>query len=54
MIAAILANVNRDTKKRPEPFTIDDFIPGKQILPEQVVDKNEAILKALSVAIRRT
>lgn len=27
MIAATLANVNRDPKKRPAPFTISDFMP---------------------------
>ena len=23
---ALLANINRDDKKRPQPFTIDDFM----------------------------
>jgi hypothetical protein len=27
-IAAVTANVHRDTKKRPEPFTAADFGPG--------------------------
>lgn len=27
MLAALLANINRDTKKRPKPFTADDFMP---------------------------
>jgi hypothetical protein len=26
-ITALLANVNRDTKKRPQPFSIADFMP---------------------------
>jgi hypothetical protein len=27
LLAAILANQNRDPKTRPEPFTPDDFTP---------------------------
>lgn len=27
-ICAMLANINRDEKKRPEPFTLMDFLPG--------------------------
>lgn len=27
LLAMILANANRDTKKRREPFTLDDFMP---------------------------
>lgn len=29
-IMAILANVNRDAKRRPKPFTADDFSPYGQ------------------------
>lgn len=25
--ASLLANIHRDTKKRPEPFTAEDFMP---------------------------
>jgi hypothetical protein len=31
LLAALLtltANVNRDTKKKPQPFTVDDFMPN--------------------------
>lgn len=27
MIAALIANVNRDTKKRSEPYDVEDFFP---------------------------
>lgn len=27
MICSLLANINRDSKKREEPFTTDDFLP---------------------------
>lgn len=33
-ICAVIANVNRNTKKRPEPFTEEDFIP-KFDVPEK-------------------
>lgn len=26
-IASILANANRDTKKQPKPYTLQDFLP---------------------------
>ena len=34
LIAMILANANRDTKKRREPFTLEDFMPkaAEQVL----------------------
>lgn len=28
MIAALIANVNRDPKLRPEPYDVDDFFPS--------------------------
>ena len=27
MIAALIANVNRDSSKRPQPYDVDDFFP---------------------------
>lgn len=28
LICATLANINRDAAKKPEPFTVEDFLPG--------------------------
>lgn len=27
IVAALIANVNRDSKKRPEPYDVEDFLP---------------------------
>jgi hypothetical protein len=35
LTASILANVNRDTKKRPEPFGELDFIP-RHLIPQNL------------------
>lgn len=38
LIASLFANANRDTEKRAEPFTVDDFLPR---LPWEEVDEAE-------------
>lgn len=35
MIAATMANLQRDTKKRPQPFEPDDFMPAAPTTPEE-------------------
>lgn len=30
VIASTIANVNRDTKKKPKPFKVEDFMPRKR------------------------
>jgi hypothetical protein len=35
IVAATIANVNRDTKNRPEPFSPMDFVPGYKPVEEQ-------------------
>lgn len=42
MLACLIANANRDTKKHPRPFTPKDFIPdyerrGKEQTPEEMI-----------------
>ncbi len=34
LVACILANIHRDSDKRPEPFSVEDFMPGGQKGPE--------------------
>lgn len=29
LLASLIANANRDPEKRPEPFTVEDFLPGE-------------------------
>lgn len=35
LVAAVIANVNRDPDERPEPFELDDFTPLLAILPRR-------------------
>lgn len=30
LICAVLANLHRDEEKKPEPFTLSDFMPGQE------------------------
>jgi hypothetical protein len=44
-IASIMANVNRDSKKRPNPYVIDEFLLfSRQVKPEEpiILDDPEA------------
>lgn len=34
---ALLANINRDAKKKPTPFTPADFMPGDKPKPVRVI-----------------
>ena len=42
MIAMILANVNRDSKKKKKPYEISDFMPKKPVSSEQLSEKVES------------
>ena len=46
IVASTLANVNRDEKKRPEPFTPVDFMPfAEKPKPKSVAQQIRAALK---------
>lgn len=49
MLASILANVNRDPKKKREPYTIDDFMPG---VPMTIEEKRADLKERISAAMR--
>ena len=55
VIAAMIANVNRDTSEHPEPFTVEEFLPryeGESVkapLPDEDRLKNK--LTAWAVAM---
>lgn len=44
-LCALLANINRDTDKKKEPFTVEDFMPIKKVEdkpkePKKPIDVN--------------
>ncbi len=47
IVASVIANVNRDSKRKPEPFTAKDFMPDFMSRTETLEDKNERIKKKL-------
>lgn len=59
MIASIIANVNRDPKQRPEPWSPEDFMPQryeapKQLTPEGTLDFIASLNLALGGADLRS
>jgi hypothetical protein len=50
IVAATIANVNRDTKKRPEPFTPQDFMPAQPETPEE---RQAALQARINAAMMR-
>lgn len=54
LICSVLANISRDSSKRPEPFKISDFMPGKPSEPvEQEWETQKAIFGAFSEAAKQ-
>ena len=54
-MAALIANINRDSKKKPNPFTIDDFMPDfdgvqKQVKPKQTWQEQKQIIEMFNAA----
>lgn len=43
IVAATIANVNRDPKKRPQPFTPEDFAPKKPAVYLSIEESEEAL-----------
>lgn len=51
LVCSVLANVNRDEKKRRQPFTPEDFMPGKaRPQKQQTTDDMLNTVKALNAA----
>lgn len=53
VVAAILANVNRDSEARPEPFTVDEFFPryeGDSVEDDPVSDEDRLKNKLMTWA----
>lgn len=52
IVASVIANVNRDPKKKPDPFTAADFMPRydrkrSDVPPESKWQQQKAAFKAL-------
>ena len=55
MVASVIANVNRDPKHKPEPFTPQDFMPQKaEAEKEQTPNDVLAILRIWNAAVGGT
>lgn len=52
LVCSVLANVNRDEKKRRQPFTPEDFMPGKaRPQKQQTTDDMLNMVKVLNAAL---
>lgn len=49
LIATILANANRNPKRRARPFRLDDFVPRKGGTKRQTAEEQAAILAAAAL-----
>lgn len=50
LVCAVLANIYRDTKRKSQPFTPEDFMPGHEKEEPQTVEQMESTLKMLTIA----
>lgn len=56
IIAAVIANVHRDPKRKPDPFTAADFMPiydRKEAQPIEKWRQQKAAMKALQAAQKK-
>lgn len=51
LVACLIANANRDVKKRRRPFTVEDFMPGED-RPAQSPEQQAALLHFAARASR--
>lgn len=51
-ICCIIANANRDSKKKPRPFTEEDFMPKQKLKGKKKMNVNqmETMLKTITLA----
>jgi hypothetical protein len=47
-IAMVIANVNRDPKKRSKPYTVEDFMPAE---PQSARERSKALTERISSAM---
>jgi hypothetical protein len=53
-LAALLANINRDSKKRPQPYSARDFMPFEERPRETSADLSARLRAAFSPLIQAT
>lgn len=53
MVCMVLAEINRDREKKREPFTIEDFMPGKGKRKQTTQEQNTAQMVAMSRHLNR-
>ncbi len=51
LICSLLANINRDTKKRRTPFEVKDFMPQRRPLKPKTDEQMKDDLIALTIAL---
>lgn len=56
IICSVIANVNRDSKKRPAPFTPEDFLPSfyREVKKKQSSEEIGNILRGMSVKRKKS
>jgi hypothetical protein len=47
LLASLIANANRDPEQKPEPFTVEDFLPGSAGQDEEADDEADDPLPGL-------
>ena len=54
-ICAVLANINRDKKKRPNPYEIRDFLPfnPRKQQKKQTVEEMKEVLTGLVISTKK-
>lgn len=52
MQQTLFANVHRDSKKRRQPYSIDDFLPGNKPRPEVPVESKADRAKRLKTLLK--
>ena len=45
LVCSVIANVNRDSKRRSEPFTPSDFMPGARTEEDEMREFAEAVMR---------
>lgn len=48
IVASTIANVNRDARRKPEPFEATDFMPYRERKTVPLAAKAKSVLKSLS------
>ena len=50
LICSVLANINRDSKRKPTPYKVQDFMPIFKSNKKQTIEEQLTIVKMLNAA----